>query len=307
MNEASSGPSTILIIDDDRAVRVALSTMVESLGFRAVNTGNGIEGLRLVNELRPAVVLLDVVMPQIDGYKIAGAIKAQPRFVPVILLTGLNDVESKRRGQAAGADDFLSKPVSPIELQIRIAAMLRIKSLTDALDAANARLRELALTDGLTQIPNRRSVEEALKSEMVRMRRYRRPLSVLLVDIDHFKRINDTRGHATGDLVLKAVAKALADSLRQTDRVGRWGGEEFCIVAPETDVTNGLLLGERLRQRVEREGGAGTGLTVTVSIGVSGAAFEELEDLAVVERADVALYRAKEAGRNRVEVSPDVE
>jgi diguanylate cyclase (GGDEF)-like protein len=294
--------TTILIIDDARGSREALVEMVEALGYTAVASDNPLEGLRLVGEVKPSLVLLDVVMPRIDGYKIAAAIKAQPRYVPVILLTALNDVESKRRGQAAGADDFLSKPVAQLELQIRIAAMLRIKSLTDALDAANRRLSELADIDGLTQVPNRRRIEEWLHSEFERAKRYRRPMAVQLLDIDHFKRVNDTHGHAVGDAVLRTVAQALAATVRQSDHVGRWGGEEFLVVAPEVDRAGAVALGERLRRRVELEtvaveGGVGA----TVSIGaVAWDGRAETTAAALVKSADEALYEAKAAGRNRV-------
>src|SRR5262249_31262303 len=157
---------------------------------------SGLAGLRIVKEADPSLVLLDLVMPDIDGFKIAAAIKARPRFVPVILLTATTDIETKRRGQAAGADDFLSKPVSQVELQLRLAAMLRIRELTDALDRANRRLDELAHTDDLTGISNRRRFETLLAREHKRATRYRRPLALLTLDIDHFKRINDTYGHA---------------------------------------------------------------------------------------------------------------
>jgi diguanylate cyclase (GGDEF)-like protein len=293
---------TILIIDDARGSREALVQMVEALGYTAVASDNPLEGLRLVAEVNPSLVLLDVVMPRFDGYKIAAAIKAQPRFVPVILLTALNDVDSKRRGQAAGADDFLSKPVAQDELQIRIAAMLRIKSLTDALDTANRRLSELADIDGLTQIPNRRRIEEWLANEYARSKRYQRRMAVLLLDIDHFKRINDTFGHAAGDAVLRTVAQALAQTVRQSDHVGRWGGEEFLVVAPEVEPPGVRALGERLRRRIEAATTAVEG-GVPATISVGALAWDgrfEADMAALVKQADEALYEAKDGGRNRV-------
>lgn len=299
---SSAEPLTIVVIDDDRISRELMASTVEALGYRAVTTASGLEGLRIIHEIRPSLVLLDVVMPGFDGYKIAAAIKAQPRFVPVILLTALNDHESKRRGQAAGADDFLSKPVARLDLEVRIAAMLRIKSLTDALDDANRRLAELATTDVLTQIPNRRFVEDALRSECERARRYRRSLAVYLLDIDFFKRINDTHGHGVGDVVLKQVAQTVARTLRQTDRVGRWGGEEFCVVAPEVDARATATLGERLRRAVELHAPT-AGVNPTVSVGGAIYTGEGVcEPAELVARADAALYRAKHAGRNRVEL-----
>ncbi len=292
----------ILVIDDVEASRNELARMVETLGYRALTAPSGLEGLKLVREARPSLVLLDVVMPSIDGYKIAAMIKAHPRFVPVMLLTGLDDLESKRRGQAAGADDFLSKPVEPLELQIRIAAMLRIKSLTDALDAANRRLSELAETDSLTGVANRRGFDALFAREHERAQRYRRPLAVLMVDIDHFKAVNDHHGHATGDAVLRAAALALAETVRQSDHVGRLGGEEFAVLAPEVGPAGGLALAERLRRKIAEldvptDAGA---IRVTVSVGCvawDGQGRQEMDEL--LKQADAALYQAKETGRNR--------
>jgi two-component system, cell cycle response regulator len=295
--------ATILIIDDTPGTRTELQRIIEELGHKAITADGGMEGLRMVRETHPSLVLLDVEMPGFDGYKIASAIKQGARFVPVMLLTGRNDLESKRRGQAAGADDFLTKPVVPLELQIRIAAMLRIKSLTDALEVANRRLEELADTDGLTGVANRRKFDKLLASEHERASRYRRPLSVAMVDIDHFKKVNDVHGHAVGDAALKAVAIALAETIRQSDYLGRIGGEEFGVIAPEVGPAGGLALGERLRRRVEQlviptEAEA---LKPTISIGVlawDGIAASDRDGL--LKQADDALYQAKQNGRNRV-------
>jgi diguanylate cyclase (GGDEF)-like protein len=295
--------ATILVIDDVNASRDELMRMVEALGYRAVGATTGLEGLRLVREIGPSLVLLDVVMPDLDGYKVAAAIKGMQRFVPVMLLTSLEDLESKRRGQAAGADDFLTKPVGSVELQIRIAAMLRIKALTDALDAANRRLSELADTDALTGIPNRRRFDVLCQSERERAQRYQRPLSVLMIDIDHFKRVNDTHGHAAGDDVLRAVARGLAETIRQSDHIGRIGGEEFAVIAPEIASSGAVALAERLRRHVEHTSVPGDiGLIkVTISVGIASWDGTGTLDLAALfEESDVSLYQAKHHGRNRV-------
>jgi diguanylate cyclase (GGDEF)-like protein len=259
-----------------------------------------------VQELRPDLVLLDVVMPTWDGFKVASIIKSQARFVPVILLTSLADIDSKRRGQAAGADDFLTKPVNPIELQIRISAMLRIKALTDELGLANRRLAELAQTDALTGLHNRRYFDACYAEECERANRYGRPLGVLALDIDHFKSVNDTYGHGAGDDVLREVARSLSTScVRRADRVARVGGEEFAIIAVETELAGLLTLAERLRRGVEelRITTASQELRVTVSIGAAawprGAGFEPGM---LHADADAALYDAKRGGRNRVVV-----
>jgi diguanylate cyclase (GGDEF)-like protein len=297
---------TVLIIDDGRASREALATMVEALGYAAFQAESGLEGLRLLREVQPSLVLLDLVMPDIDGFKIAAAIKAQPRFVPVILLTAMSDLESKRRGQAAGADDFLTKPVSALELQIRIAAMLRIRGLTVALDRANQRLDELAHTDGLTGVSNRRRFEMVLAQEHRRAMRYKRPLALLTADIDHFKRVNDTQGHAVGDEVLRQVATALSRTLRDSDKIARIGGEEFVVLAPETNSVGAVSLGDRLRKSVEvLSVQTPTGpLSATVSVGV--AAWDgttEASAALLLKVSDEALYEAKGGGRNRVVLS----
>jgi two-component system, cell cycle response regulator len=292
----------ILVIDDVSASRSELVRVVGSLGYRTAEASNGLQALQLIKRLRPSLVLLDVVMPVMDGFKIAAAVKAMPIFVPVILLTGLDDVDSKRRGQSAGADDFLAKPISPIELHIRISAMLRIKSLTDALEEARAKLAELADTDPLTGIANRRSFERTLGAESQRALRYRHPLSLIIFDIDHFKRVNDTHGHAAGDAVIRAVAQAARDEARNTDSVARIGGEEFAVMLPETDMPGACVFAERLRVRVsmlsipcDR-----SLLRVTISLGSATWACEDgfaAADLLL--EADEALYGSKRNGRNR--------
>ncbi len=303
MSTERGAPSPILIIDDVDASRAELVRLVESLGHSTISTSSPLEGLRLVQRENPSLVLLDLIMPEFDGFKIAAAIKASPRFVPVMLLTGLDDLESKRRGQLAGADDFLTKPLHPIELQIRIAAMLRIKTLTDALDDANRRLAELADTDALTGIANRRRFDAVWAHEYARAGRYRRPISALMVDVDHFKSVNDTHGHTVGDRVLRAVADGLLETLRQTDQLGRVGGEEFAVIAPEVAASGALVLGERLRRRVEQLEIPvdGTVLRVTVSVGaVAWDGVAPIDGDGLFKRADDALYQAKRNGRNRV-------
>jgi diguanylate cyclase (GGDEF)-like protein len=259
------------------------------------------DAVRLRRECDPDLVLLDVVMPQVDGYKVAQLFKREARFVPIILLTGLDDLESKRRGLAAGADEFLTKPVNPLELQIRVSSMLRIKKLTDELAIANARLSALATTDPLTQLANRRAVLERLSHEFARAARYRNALACLMVDIDHFKRVNDTHGHPMGDKVIATVSAALSGAIRGTDLVGRYGGEEFVVVALETGLEGGIRLGERLRGAVARSFAGVPDLPkVTISVGVATTELAVVTPEALLKRADEALYRAKREGRDRV-------
>ncbi len=294
--------SRVLLVDDDRSMVDTLGEMVTACGYQALPAQTWSDALRIFRRAKPDIVLLDVMMPTIDGYKLARMIKAESdSFVPIILITGLDDLESKRRGMSSGADDFLTKPVAPLELQIRLNAMLRIKELTDQLATANAKLGELAVTDALTGLCNRRSLYEHLDREFNRSRRYGNPFAVLMLDIDHFKVVNDTWGHSTGDKVLVSVSGTMKDSVRKTDFVGRYGGEEFVIVAPETPLDAARVLGERIRKSVEISTASAEELpAVTVSVGIAcneNVRAETSEDL--VQMADGALYEAKEGGRNR--------
>jgi two-component system cell cycle response regulator len=298
---ASLRGARILIVDDDRAQCAHLARMAEewaSLPFIAQTLS---EALRLHRESKPDLVLLDVMMPHVDGYKLAQMFKRDAGFVPIILLTALDDIESKRRGLAAGADEFLIKPVNAFELQIRVSSMLRIKRLADELESANRRLASLATIDSLTQLANRRVLAERLAHEFARGKRYQKHLSCLLLDIDHFKMVNDTHGHPMGDKVLAEVGAAITATIRNTDLGGRYGGEEFMIIAPETSQKQALILGERLRRAISFRTSQDPNLPpVTVSIGVASTetACATLDDL--VHRTDEALYTAKREGRDRV-------
>ncbi len=292
----------VLLVDDDRTMLTALSEMVRDIGHQPFPASTWSEALQIFREVDPHIALLDVMMPTIDGYKLTGMLRAAAdRFIPIILITGLDDIESKRRGMAAGADDFLTKPVAPLELQIRLSSMLRIKQLTDEIHAVNDKLAQIAVTDPLTKLFNRRAVYEHLEREFARSQRYGNPFCVFMMDIDHFKNVNDTYGHSVGDQVLVLVSDALRKSVRGTDVIGRYGGEEFIVLAPETDVESARVLGERLRTCVSAQTHDAAGVPgVTISIGVAQAEsgnmshFEEL-----VHLADSALYDAKRGGRDR--------
>lgn len=298
------GRSRILVVDDDRTMLHSLTDMVEGLGYEVVAASSWTEALRSFRSARPAAALLDVMMPTIDGYKLTRMLKSEAgdAFVPIILLTALDDVASKRRGMASGADDFLSKPVHSVELEIRLKSMLRIKELADELQLAKQRLERLAVTDSLTSLHNRRSLDEALEREFARARRYGHPLSVLMLDLDHFKQVNDNHGHAVGDAVLELVGDVLKRATRETDIVGRFGGEEFMMLAPHTPREQAELVGERIRELVASDSEAAENLpSVTMSVGLASTEFEVLDNgEQLVKLADDALYEAKRGGRNRV-------
>jgi diguanylate cyclase (GGDEF)-like protein len=306
MSEANP-TARLLLVDDDRVVLEHISRALTELGHETLTAQSWTDAVRLFREKKPDLVLLDVVMPSVDGFKLARIIKSEARtFTPVIFLTALDDIEAKRRGLEAGADDFLSKPVTPLELEIRVRAMLRIKHLTDELGAARDRLQYLATTDDLTGLRTRRTILGDLDREFSRARRYGSPLSTLMIDVDSFKHVNDTYGHATGDQVLSIVGDSLRQTLRTSDLAGRLGGEEFVVLAPETRAGAAVVLAERLRKIIsEATASRGGGVPrATVSIGLASTEHPEsrtAQDL--LRLSDEALYRAKREGRDRTVVA----
>jgi two-component system cell cycle response regulator len=298
----------VLIVDDDPLQCSHLAQIMKEWEAEPFTAQSLADALRLHKEARPDLVLLDVMMPHVDGYKLAQMFKRAATFVPIILLTALEDIDSKRRGLSAGADEFLTKPVNALELQIRMSSMLRIKRLADELERVNKELAELATIDPLTQVANRRAVEQRLAHEFQRAQRYKHPFTVILVDIDHFKSVNDKYGHPVGDKVLIEVAAAIRQSTRNTDMVARFGGEEFIVLAPETTAAAGGLVAERIRQSISHTTSTKSdqGLpTVTASLGVASTELALATETELVARADQSLYRAKHEGRNRVVVARD--
>jgi diguanylate cyclase (GGDEF)-like protein len=300
----------VLIVDDDPLQCAHLAQIVKEWDAEPFTAQTLADALRLHKEARPDLVLLDVMMPHVDGYKLAQMFKRDPVFAPIILLTALEDIDSKRRGLSAGADEFLTKPVNAFELQIRVSSMLRIKRLADELDRVNKDLAVLATQDALTEVANRRLLDQRLTEEFARARRYKHPLTCVVVDIDHFKAVNDTHGHTIGDLVLIEVAQAIKASTRATDLVGRFGGEEFVVLAPETPLEANAagILAERIRQTIQRRTRAkrSQGLPeVTASLGVASTELKVANEAELLKRADEALYRAKREGRNRVVFASD--
>lgn len=298
----------VLIVDDDPDVRTFVRAVLESDGHQVIEAASGQEAIQRLRIRRPALVLLDVMMPAMDGFAVVHAIKREPGpFVPVILLTALDDPASRAKGINAGADEVLAKPVHPFELRLRCRAMLRIHQLTEELHLANKRLRALARTDELTDVRNRRGLRSALTREFRRAERYGGALTVLAFDVDRFKQVNDDYGHAIGDSVLYTVAQALKRGVREVDVVGRVGGEEFVVLAPETPARDALLLAERLRRAVgERVVTTASGAEVRVTVSCGVATLSDVHARTPEELlgyADSALYRAKALGRDRSEVA----
>jgi len=299
-------PSILLVDDDHRTVQV-LAHMLTGMG-RLRLALSGADALRLAQEAPPDVVLVDAEMPAMNGFEFCACMKAEPMLaeVPIIFVTSHVDVATEVAGFAAGAADFIRKPPATEVVQARVRVQLRLKELSDA-------LKDAALTDALTGIDNRRRFAESLEAECVRARRSKQTLSLLMIDVDHFKQYNDHYGHLEGDHCLRSVAKALQSALqRPADRVARYGGEEFAVLLPDTAVTGALHIGDRIIHAIDalqipHHDSPLRGI-VTVSAGAAAARWMEdsthvaLTSTALISAADQALYAAKDGGRARCSV-----
>ncbi len=250
----------ILVVDDVPVNVQLLTTYLTSVGYEVVTARDGQEALERVAATLPDLILLDVMMPKLNGFEVCERLKSDSttRVIPVIMVTALNEIEDKIKATESGADDFVSKPFNKLELLTRVKSLLRIKQLHDELSAkvrelelARERLRQLAITDGLTGLYNHRYFKEHLEQELYRASRHQSRVSVVMVDIDHFKKFNDTYGHPAGDATLRAIARLLKENIRKIDLAARYGGEEFCLVLVETPKAAAVIVAEKVRRLVE--------------------------------------------------------
>jgi diguanylate cyclase (GGDEF)-like protein len=302
----------ILIVDDHEDNIELLRARLDAWGFTTDSAGDGEEALQRIQDSPPDLILLDVMMPKIDGIEVARRVKGDRSlpFIPIIMQTALDATENKVEGLEAGADDYITKPIDFAELKARVNSMLRIKRLQDALEErerqlleANERLRHMSQTDALTGLDNRRYLEERIDEMFEHARRLNEPFACVMCDLDRFKSVNDTYGHQAGDAVLKQFARILRHEVREIDRVGRYGGEEFMLLLPGTVLDAAVTFAERVRKEVEGHTFTfdGTQICRTASFGVSAWPHPRIGNCDVLVRAaDDALYVAKETGRNRV-------
>ncbi len=304
---------TILVVDDVPVNIQLLTTYLTSEGYDIISAKDGVEAIELVQRHFPDLILLDVMMPKMNGFEVCQVIKSDKdtMFIPVIMVTALNELEDKIKGMNAGADDFISKPFNKLELMVRVRSLLRIKLLNDALNEkvqelqkAKEELRQLAITDGLTGLYNYRYFKDHLSQELHRAKRHKLGVSVVMMDIDHFKHYNDTNGHPAGDAVLKQISKLLKDNIRNIDLAARYGGEEFVLVLPESNKAAAKIVAEKIRRLVEEHKFEfeenQPNRKITISAGVATYPDDGQDFDSLVNSADQRLYRAKQSGRNAI-------
>lgn len=309
----------ILVVEDTQSSLMLICEIVAQQGHVPVPCQDGAQALALFRSEKPDLVLLDVVLPDTDGFHVARQLRQMEThgdWTPIIFLSVLSSDEDMARGIAAGGDDYLFKPISEVVLNAKIRAMQRIIQMRTSLvvlarrlDTANQELRRLSSVDGLTGIANRRHFDETIEREWRRTVRTGGDLAVLLCDVDCFKLFNDRLGHQAGDDCLRLIARCLSTTLdRGGDMAARYGGEEFVLILPDTRLGGAIFVAERLRQAVQAlqipHPDSPHGV-VTISIGVtSHAGQRDIPYQTLIRDADEALYRAKHLGRNRVTHPP---
>lgn len=295
----------ILVVDDNLDNAEIIVTRLRYRGYDVTDAGTGAQALKQIRAEPPDLVLLDLMLPDMDGYEVAGRIRADSNlpFIPIIVVTARDMTEDQTRWFEAGADDYLTKPVNFQELEARVRSLIRIKRLQDELEIKNRELEQLSTRDGLTGLFNHRHIHELLREEFERSSRTGAPITVAMFDLDHFKSVNDSWGHVAGDQVLRDLADILRLNAREIDRLARYGGEEFMTILPSTDPDGGAIFVERVRQAVEDHDfvvADDVHIHLTLSAGTASTPHLEIRDaIALVRCADEALYAAKRAGRNR--------
>ena len=298
--DSHSTVQRVLIVDDSATNRQMLGDCLEA-DYAVLLASSGEEGLELAREHQPDVILLDVMMPEVDGYEVLRQLKEDDRTssLCVVFITGLDTPEAEEKGLVAGASDYVTKPLHPTVVRARVALHMQVVRQRRMLET-------LANIDGLTELPNRRQFDAVFAAEWARSARTHQPLSVAIMDVDFFKRYNDHYGHAMGDHALQLVARGLAKRIkRPADLVARYGGEEFVVIMPDTPIEGAIQLADSLRLGVEGQGiphkRSSAAICITVSIGVASTSTDAPAAAeALLQRADERLYRAKKAGRNRV-------
>ena len=305
----------ILVVDDDPETARLVRDWYRGQPFEILEAADGDEGVRRAGSERPDIILMDLMMPRTNGFDASRRLKSDPKTsgIPVILLSAKREATTKREGFAAGIDDYVVKPFEFEEVDARIRAMLHKRALYLTLEstnkellASNAQLEELATVDEMTGLANYRAFRTKLHDEWLRSARYETPLSVVMLDLDDFKGVNDSFGHPAGDRVLREFATLVTGGARATDVAARYGGEEFALILPHTPGERAARVAERIRLAVEEfvflEGERPLRVTVSAGVATVPSANSLPSPDRLVAAADRALYAAKKAGKNRVVV-----
>jgi diguanylate cyclase (GGDEF)-like protein len=300
----------VLMVEDSKSSLEVYSHRLERRGYIVATAESADQARAEIAKMVPDIILLDVFMPRVSGFELLQELRKSPitTRVPVILISALSGTENIVAGLELGANDYVTKPIVMPILTARMEALLRSSALVQRLEVQTELLAKLAAFDDLTGAYNRRSMFHHLEAELSRSRRYQRSVSLLMVDIDHFKRVNDQHGHIIGDEALRWLVNTLQSELRAMDFVCRYGGEEFCTILPETDYVGAATAGERLRTAVERTPFKRAELEIPMTVSVGGASWHAMGDIPdLLSRADDALYEAKRGGRNQVRLAPQNE
>lgn len=291
---------TVLVIEDHPDQRDLLAIVLQREGYRVITAANGVEALEQLQQHQVHIALSDIMMPKMDGFELINKIRSSPALknIYLILITARIQEGDRVRGLDMGADDYITKPFSFSELLARVRVGSRVVQYQQHLEYQSQ-------VDSLTGLFNRRAFEKKVEEEFERAKRYHHPLSLLILDIDNFKNINDTYGHHGGDAALVKIGETLKDKTRRSDFPSRYGGEEFVLVLPETDAENAVQVAEKIHEdvRTSQFGTAAKPFVLTVSIGLSSTSNKEYSDWReMLKDADYALYLAKNTGKDRVEV-----
>jgi two-component system, cell cycle response regulator len=286
----------VFVVDDNKKNIRLLREILEDNFFEVYPFENGLSVVAMAKELKPSIILLDIMMPEMDGFEVCQALKQdlETQDIPVIMITAKAEGADVKRGLESGAFDYIKKPIDEVETLARIQAVLRFKDEQD-------QLKERAMKDSMTGLFNHALLMDLFQKEYAKAERNNDPLSFVMLDIDFFKKVNDTYGHKAGDHVLRGIASILNLTVRQSDMVGRYGGDEFGLILPGISSEHALQLCERLRKSVEEHiFHLDTVVMITVSIGVCNRSLEFTEYKEMIRMADKMLYEAKAKGRNRV-------
>ena len=301
----------ILIVDDVTHNIRLLDKILDGVGYNTVFANSGKQALEIIGNKASQIdlILLDLMMPEMDGIEVCNILKSNPMYqdIPIIFITADNSAESFATAFKMGAIDYIKKPFDKAELLLRVENQLKLnkayaglRKSNDELLEAYALLQQLVTVDPLTGLENCRSIMIFTELQIKLAQRYKSFFSILLIDLDYFKKINDTYGHLIGDEILKNIAKILKYVLRNVDHIGRFGGEEFIVILPNTNLKNAVLVAEKVREAIAnfKHNIEEQIIQATVSIGI--ASYNSLDDDAnqIIKRADQALYTAKSSGRN---------